>query len=428
MKGDFSANHFRPDRGYLRVLMQQGRVQLDSDWNEQISILIRYLEALAEDVIGPFGGPLGRAGFAIQAASHLTSEQTDQLAAVGVKRAEAGDLFIGPGRYYVDGLLCENPRATTLLRQPDYTAEAVDADTASWVYLDVWERHLTWVQDDDVREVALGGPDTASRSRVIWQVKTGAFTGGTQSKNSTDWEPFDTQLLAESNALLRAGTADPDPGDQTDPCITPPAARYRGTENQLYRVEIHAGGTASSSGSEDIGATGATFKWSRENGSVVFPLANPAEGEILTLTTLGRDDTLTLDEGDWVELCDDDLDLSGLPGQLLQVRRVDAVGFRVTLSDSPKADTGRDMAKHPLLRRWDQKERDPASGAPRLIDGAAVVEEDDQDAWLALEDGIQIQFQPGGAYRTGDYWLIPARTETGDVQWPRSEEHTSELQ
>ena len=48
-----------------------------------------------------------------------------------------------------------------------------------------------------------------------------------------------------------------------------------------------------------------------------------------------------------------------------------------------------------------------------------MVEEDDQDAWLALEDGIQIQFQPGGAYRTGDYWLIPARTETGDVQWPR---------
>jgi hypothetical protein len=24
-------------------------------------------------------------------------------------------------------------------------------------------------------------------------------------------------------------------------------------------------------------------------------------------------------------------------------------------------------------------------------------------------------------YRTGDYWLIPARTETGDVEWPQED-------
>jgi hypothetical protein len=36
-----------------------------------------------------------------------------------------------------------------------------------------------------------------------------------------------------------------------------------------------------------------------------------------------------------------------------------------------------------------------------------------------LEDGIQIQFQPGATYRTGDYWLIPARVATGDVEWPK---------
>lgn len=34
---------------------------------------------------------------------------------------------------------------------------------------------------------------------------------------------------------------------------------------------------------------------------------------------------------------------------------------------------------------------------------------------------MQIQFQPDGEYRTGDYWLIPARTATGDVEWPRDE-------
>jgi hypothetical protein len=40
------------------------------------------------------------------------------------------------------------------------------------------------------------------------------------------------------------------------------------------------------------------------------------------------------------------------------------------------------------------------------------------ETWLNLEDGIQIRFQAGATYRTGDDWLIPARTETGDVIWP----------
>ena len=30
-----------------------------------------------------------------------------------------------------------------------------------------------------------------------------------------------------------------------------------------------------------------------------------------------------------------------------------------------------------------------------------------------------VQFAPG-EYRTGDYWLIPARVATGDIEWPRT--------
>ena len=40
--------------------------------------------------------------------------------------------------------------------------------------------------------------------------------------------------------------------------IEPVRAAYRGVENQLYRVEVHTGGSAAH----------ATFKWSRDNGSV----------------------------------------------------------------------------------------------------------------------------------------------------------------
>jgi hypothetical protein len=46
------------------------------------------------------------------------------------------------------------------------------------------------------------------------------------------------------------------------------------------------------------------------------------------------------------------------------------------------------------------------------------VEGERDQNWIELEDGIEIQFQPDGTYHTGDYWLIPARTATGDVEWP----------
>jgi hypothetical protein len=60
-----------------------------------------------------------------------------------------------------------------------------------------------------------------------------------------------------------------------------------------------------------------------------------------------------------------------------------------------------------------------------LSEGATIiVEGEDGRGWLNLEDGVQIQFQKPAQgesvnnYRTGDYWLIPARTATGDVEWP----------
>jgi hypothetical protein len=45
-----------------------------------------------------------------------------------------------------------------------------------------------------------------------------------------------------------------------------------------------------------------------------------------------------------------------------------------------------------------------------------------------LEDGVWIQFpqpaadQAANQYRTGDYWLIPARTSTGNVEWPQTQD------
>ena len=58
MKGDFTRNTFDPAKHFSRVLMQQGRVTLDADQNEQAAIQLHYLRTLARDLIGPYAAPV----------------------------------------------------------------------------------------------------------------------------------------------------------------------------------------------------------------------------------------------------------------------------------------------------------------------------------------------------------------------------------
>lgn len=398
MKGDFSRDTFDKAKHFSRVLMQQGRVQLDADWNEQTAILLHYLQSLAADLIGPHGG----VGDSFE-----------------IKTLEgSNDFKITKGHYYVDGILCENEGTTVngdfqYFSQPNYPLDTnKDKLTeGKWlVYLDVWERHLTHAEvespDDSVisiREVALGGPDTATRAQIVWQAKLKLL-------NATDNSDFKNEYLTFLDALgeeKKPGTGSlrvraKKTEDSKDPCLTAPESRYRGPENQLYRVEIHKHGSAGT----------ATFKWSRENGSVIFPIRT-LDGNDAILEYLGRDKCLGLQKDDWVEIVDDHIVLRGDAGQLAQVDEIDIIELRVILKPSAGAnlpDYQKNDARHPLLRRWDRWERKEAE--------IPIKEGKTDNDWIELEDGIRIQFEPGGTYCTGDYWLIPARTATGDVEWP----------
>ncbi|MEV6315823.1 DUF6519 domain-containing protein [Streptomyces sp. NPDC051776] len=55
-------------------------------------------------------------------------------------------------------------------------------------------------------------------------------------------------------------------------------------------------------------------------------------------------------------------------------------------------------------------------GAPAGLQHGALRSQ--EGCWLPLEDGIEVYFAAEGTYRTGDYWLIPARTATGAAEWP----------
>ncbi len=426
MRGDFTRDTFDPAQHFSRVLMQQGRVQLDADWNEQTSILLHYLRTLAEDILGPHAGPAADLGFEIITGDGQPQQLDVKLAAIepdptrraALKNAViAGDAIIGPGRYYVDGLLVENDRAVLYTEQLGYpfNAETTPDALKKWhsgllAYLDVWERHITSVEDDHIREAALDGPDTCTRAQVVWQVKVLLQPAGTIS---FDCNAVDTLLALGTGKLRARARLDTPP---TGLCVIPPESRYRGAENQLYRVEVHTGGTATGDG------TGATFKWSRENGSVTFPIRSLA-GTTVTLENLGRDLHLSVKPGDWIEVVDDAIAMGEAAGPLAQVDGVNRDDFTVTLTVPNGAPnlpsyTTTDANKHPLLRRWDHQ------GDLNAFGGALQITEQDntdqglRSGWITLEDGVQVWFGKGGQYRPGDYWLIPARTATGDVEWP----------
>src|SRR5919199_1372302 len=99
MYGDFSRLTFAPEKRYSSVLIQQGRVSLDADTNENTAILLHLMRTLARDLVGPYGGPQD-AGFGIG----TTPSEADPT--------KLEDLLIGYGHYYVEGLLVENPRST----------------------------------------------------------------------------------------------------------------------------------------------------------------------------------------------------------------------------------------------------------------------------------------------------------------------------
>ena len=72
------------------------------------------------------------------------------------------------------------------------------------VYLDVWERHLTSLDDEDIRESALGGPDTATRTKIVWQAKLQVLDGNAADIEK-DLKAKDTNIYqyCSSKAKLR---------------------------------------------------------------------------------------------------------------------------------------------------------------------------------------------------------------------------------
>ncbi len=432
MGGDYSRQRFSPKNDFASVLMQQGRVQLDSDWNELADIFDRRWRAETIDIIG-------RA---------VVPAETPEAFQIKTQGAGANrKIFIGRGRMYVDGLLAENRgtgdpafdlalselRGSTDLpfeSQPYFpNPGAIPATGTHFFYLDVWQREVTHLEAPFLVEEAVG-VDTTTRRQTVWQVKAltnvdanltcstdpAQIRGANENGQSVAW----SEVIAPSGGRLStkpfADTADP------DPCQIPQTPGFRGQENQLYRVEIHDGGAQDK----------ATFKWSRYNASIATSVS-AVNGTELTVGQAAKDSVLRFRKNAWVEITDDLKEFAGKPGELREIQDVDESGSKITLKSALPADlipsgagTDTHQKRHTRIRQWDQ------SGEVRRPDGAAfftVVSTGTSPGriplpppgdFIVLENGVQVAFdldtRGGGVFRPGDYWMFAARVAGASIE------------
>lgn len=392
MPGDFSRKTFDKKKHYSGVLMQQGRVQLDADWNEQLDIEQHRTFTETRDVVGLCGVPKKNGGFKIT--------------------ADATSFVIEPGRIYVGGLLCEleeGSAPTTYLNQPYFPnpdlsyfigdsppespaspPDIGDLEAGTYlVYIEAWQREINYRDNPLIQEKALGEADTAARLQTVWQVKLLKVpdeVGSACKTNFIDWD----NLLTPPTGKLNAQTKITD--DPKDPCVLPPGAAYHSLENQLYRVEVQTGGDRSI----------ATFKWSRDNATVETKILN-VSGSVLTVSDMGKDEVLGFAPGQWVEIVNEESTLNGKPYDLYEIDSVKPESNKITLKTSVAEFSGKTGLK---LRRWDQ------SGTGTSDSGIAMTSD-----WMDIEEGVQVKFSDGN-YQAGDFWLIPARTASGEIEWP----------
>jgi hypothetical protein len=421
MSGDHSRFTFDPWLDFSAVLMQQGRPIGDWDWNELTAELTRRMCADTLDTIGR----------AVVPRSTPNAFKID---------TNAGALTIGVGRMYVDGILVENhglppiawdtalvelrgTAAATYTNQP-YLPDARQLPQGGphLAYLDVWQREVTYVERPELVDVALG-VDTTTRLQNVWQVKILANVGNVTCGTPDDQIPGWNDATRPSTGRLTTSTGGP--ADQPNPCVIPVVGNYKGLENQLYRIEIHEGGAPGQ----------ATFKWSRDNASIVARVVAIPALDRLVVDRVGRDEVLRFSDGDWIEIIDDPREFAGQSGVLVKIQvggGVDDVTRTITLATplpanlfptDPQGNTA--PGRHTRIRRWDQKGPiiDAAGAQLQNLDDAGntgAITIPGGGTQVFLENGILVSFSldaqaTNGAFRRGDYWVVAARVGDASI-------------
>jgi hypothetical protein len=233
MSNDRARLSFDATRRYRSVVAQQGRVTLEADVNEAQIIASENLIAETLDIVGPAGTPDD--GFKVSAGTAVP------------------DFTVGAGTMYVGGLRVTQEAAVAFGTQSEWLDNQGDplaADDAAgrvdeFVYLFLREQEVAAVEDAPLREVALGGPDSGGRTRLLQRiVRTpagGAACAPALKKTEAGWKALgldfdpDTLRLSSSATLQVTYVQPPVAETQCDPQVL---GGYLGADNQMIRVQI----------------------------------------------------------------------------------------------------------------------------------------------------------------------------------------------
>jgi hypothetical protein len=400
MGSDKARRSYDASRMYRSVVSQQGRVTLEADANEAEEI--RTAESRAEliDIVGPTGTPDD--GFKISIGGRLRPL----------------DFAIGQGVYYVGGVRVRQDRddATYLEQQRtewiDYGAtQTPDAPAprgafSEAVYLAITEQEISAVEDEALREVALGGPDTTARTRLIQRVHRTPSSGATcetafahvlKRINSPGVSFDSTTMRLDSTMRLRVDFV-PGPGE-TDVCQPTAQAGFLGPENQLIRVQVSGDGR---------------MLWGWDNASFIYRVGITAtEPTTIRLEGIPVDVYHQPHASQWVELLGTAVDLGDgayvacAVGTAMEVDSYDPTTRTVTLKTQIPPDF---VKKHPLqlfMRVWENQ-------FPFAADEQVATELRTANG---NSTGVRV-YMTSPASMPGDYWTIGVRPSTPQAILP----------
>jgi hypothetical protein len=395
MVADIARITYDPTRQYRSLIYQQGRVTLEADNNEAAILASEALRLETLDIIGPTGA-IGD-GFQFY--------------------VDANSAFLRKGIFYLGGWRLQRDEDLPLPPVSGFNTYAINRV----IVLLVTEQSVSAVEDRALREVALGGPDSAARTRLMLNAIPLQLPLGTDGSCAGGWErvvgglkgegvTVDGGLQLHSTARLQAGF---EPGHSSkDPCTPTAAGGYLGADNQMVRVTV----TSFTPGAGQKGGSG-TLLWGWNNASLLYR-ATATNPTTLNLTTLPVDQEHAPQAGQWVEVLLTELDL--LHGDYIAQGQgfvtwvtsgYVAAGDPVTLNDALPADY--QNAKHPLfLRLW--------QGQVKFNDGEATPLDDVSGINVTIDMNILPETDENGLplLAARPFWRFSVRPSTPTSIYP----------
>ena len=312
MTGDRARVSHDPKRKWRGVIAQQGRVTVEADWNEAATIGEERDRYVTLDVVGPVGTPDG--GYAVTA-----------VPATGEQAASTPDhLTIGKGTLYLGGERLDLDEQVHYSNQPDWLDHSTDPlwkapgrhhqreTRHELVYVLASEQEVSAVEDPALADVALGGPDTMQRRRILQHfVRCPSESGSCDGSRSALERSLAEHGLRLDAASMMAGSAARLKVSFPDIPATPnvsqpvPTGGYLGAENQMIRVMVT---------SIDQATQEPTIVWGFDDASFLYrvhPVTGGPEGTTtLTLASAPVDSYHYPAKGQAVELLRDAVKLT----------------------------------------------------------------------------------------------------------------------